>query len=219
MTVNDFFGRVCYINLDDRIDRRKRMESVLSANHIDATRISAVPGNRWGWVAERYRPPMRSFFGMAGCISTHISILENAIKNEVGSVLILEDDCEVVEDFTQKFSEWSEHIPSDRDLLYLGGLHGVGRYVEGPGEHVVAITGMHSTHAYAINKKAFEKVVNTWWGDFPYLDESVDGYLCILQNELNVYAFNPPMAWQRADHSDIQNGHRDYVIKFKRPLI
>ena len=219
MTVNEFFGRVCYINLDKRKDRKERVESVLSANNVDALRFHGIEGNRWGWKKDLYKHPMRAFDGMAGCVSTHISILRNAMKDGMRSVLILEDDCEFTPNFEYKFNMWSENVPRDWDLLYLGGMNGAGQYVKGLEEHVVTITGMLSTHAYAVNEKAFKKVIDTWYGSFPYLKESVDGSLCILQNELNAYAFNPPMAWQRADHSDIQNGHRDYVFRFKQPLI
>ena len=219
MTVNEFFGKVCYINLDKRKDRMTRMKQLFEQNSMDVIRIPGIEGNQWGWKKDLYKPPMRGFDGNAGCISTHISILENFLEDEVKSVLILEDDCEFVEDFTQKFSAWSAHVPNDWDLLYLGGMNGVGQYVKGLEEHVVTITGMTSTHAYAVNGKAYKKVTDTMYDGFPYLKQAVDGYLRILQNELNAYAFNPPMAWQRANHSDIQNGHRDYVIRFKQPLI
>jgi len=219
MQINTFFDRICYINLPKRADRRKRMDQLLLANGISAGRIRAVEGNTWGWKPDAYKPPLRGFEGMSGCISTHISILRDAMKDDVQSVLVFEDDCEFVDHFSEKFDLWSENVPSDWDMLYLGGLNGVGQYVEGIKEHVVAITEMTSTHAYAVNQRVFAEVLNIWYSGFPFLKDSVDGYLRTLQTTLKAYAFNPPMAWQRADHSDIQNGHRDYVDRFKKPLI
>ncbi len=219
MQLNKFFDRICYINLSKRLDRRRRMDQVLIDNDISAVRIHATEGNLWGWKSDSYKPPLRGFEGMAGCISTHISILRDAVRDNVQSVLIFEDDCEFVGHFQQKFDDWSENVPSDWDLLYLGGLNGVGEYVNGIDGHVVLVTEMTSTHAYAVNRRVFTEVLAAWFSNFPYLKDSVDGYLRTLQNTLKAYAFNPPMAWQRADHSDIQNGHRDYVDRFKQPLI
>jgi GR25 family glycosyltransferase involved in LPS biosynthesis len=219
MTVNEFFGKVYYINLDKRRDRRECMVKALAANGITAVRMPALNGNKWGWKSDQYNPPLKAFEGVAGGTSTQITILRKAILNEVPSVLILEDDCEFVTHFAEKFRDWSVHVPKDWDLLYLGGLNGKGSYVKGIEEHVVSVTGMMSTHAYAVNGKALSKVYNTMYGGFPYLRESADGYLRILQEELNAYAFNPPMVWQKADHSDIQHGHRDYVERFKQPLV
>lgn len=219
MTVNEFFGRVCYINLDKRKDRRASMAKDLATHGIIAERVPGIDGNKWGWKADQYKAPLRAFEGVAGGTSTQIGILRKAILDEIPSVLILEDDCTFVDGFQEKFEEWSANVPSDWDLLYLGGLNGKGSYVEGIEQHVVSITNMMSTHAYAVNCKAFTKVYSTMYNGFPYLRESADGYLKILQEELHAYAFNPPMAWQKADHSDIQKGHRDYVERFKQPLV
>ena len=219
MTVNEFFGRVCYINLNKRLDRKRDMEKALAMNRITATRVIGIEGNQWRWKADQYRAPLKAFEGVAGGTSTQISILRKAIMDEIESVLILEDDCAFTENFPEKFNEWSEHVPHDWDLMYLGGLNGVGSYVKSIEEHVVSVTNMMSTHAYAVSKKALVEVYETMYKNFPYLEESADGYLRILQNELNAYAFNPPMIWQKADHSDIQNAHRDYVHKFKKPLV
>lgn len=219
MTVNEFFGKVCYINLDKRPDRRTGMQKSLSLNDVDAVRICGIDGNKWGWKADQYKAPLRAFEGVAGGTSTQIQILRDAMSDKLSSVLILEDDCVFAENFAAKFDEWSEHIPEDWDLLYLGGLNGRGKYVKGIEEHVLTVTGMMSTHAYAVNGKAFEVVLDTMYGDFPYLEASADGYLCSLQETLHAYAFSPPMAWQRAGYSDIQHAHRDYVDRFKQPLI
>jgi hypothetical protein len=219
MRVNDFFEKVYYINLDNRTGRRKRMNEVLGENSIEATRVSAVQGNQWGWKSDKYNPPLRAFEGVAGGTSTQISILREAIQDDKKSILILEDDCEFIPMFKEKFNEFSEDVPSDWDLLYLGGLNGTGERIEGVGPDVVKVTGMMSTHAYGVNSKAFKIVLDAMYGTFPYLKESADGYLRILQNVLNAYAFNPPMVWQIAGHSDIQGAHRDYTENFQRPLL
>ena len=47
MKINEFFGRICYINLDKRPDRMRRMDQSLVANNISAVRIHAIEGNLW----------------------------------------------------------------------------------------------------------------------------------------------------------------------------
>lgn len=182
-------------------------------------RVRAIEGNKWEWSNKEYKHPARGFEGVAGGTSTQIDIILKARRDKRSSVLILEDDCEFIEGFAEKFKIWCEDVPVDCDLLYLGGINGKGTYVEGVKNHVVKVTGMMSTHAYAVYRNAYDKVINIVMDDFPLLTDSMDGYLRTLQNSLNAYAFNPPMVWQRAGHSDIQSGHRDYVNAYKRKLL
>ncbi len=219
MRLNYFFDRVCYINLDKRKDRFKRMERELDANNICSMRVPAIEGNAWNWKSDKYSHPMKAFEGVAGGTSTQIQIIKDAHRDERSSVLILEDDCEFVEEFEEKFDRWSKDVPDDWDLLYLGGMGGQGHYSLGRTKNVVKVTNMMSTHAYAVNAKTYQKVIDEMEGSFPYLIDSADGHLRKLQLVLNAYAFNPPMVWQIDDYSDIQGGRRNYVEQMKKPLI
>jgi len=217
MKLNDFFGRVCYINLDKRVDRLKRIEYVLDQNDICAMRVPGIDGNKWGWIADKYPHPMRAFNGVAGGTSVHIDIIRKALEDKRESVLLLEDDCEFTDNFQEKFNEWSRFVPDNWDLLYLGGVGGKGRYIKGQeNPHVLIVTNMMATHAYAVSKRAYKKVIDFMMDDFPYLTDSIDGYLKQMQTILNAYTFNPPMVWQRADYSDVQCGYRDYTTLFKQ---
>jgi len=218
MKLNEFFDQVCYINLDKRKDRFKRMEGVLDDNGINAFRVPAIEGNAWNWKADKYPHPMRAFDGVAGGASTQIQILTQAMADGKSSVLILEDDVDFVDNFQQKFDLWSGDVPEDWDILYLGGMNGDGAIFRIT-EHMYQVTNMMSTHAYAVSEKAYHRVINTMMANFPSLVDSPDGHLRKLQQTLNVYAFNPPMAWQISEYSDIQHGHRDYSEQMKKPLI
>lgn len=218
MRLNYFFDRVCYINLDKRKDRFKRMEYVLDENDICSMRVPAIEGNAWKWKSDKYPHPMRAFEGVAGGTSTQIQIIKDALKDKRKSVLILEDDIDFVKNFPVLFEDWSNDVPKDWDLLYLGGMNGDG-VIFRISDHLYQVTNMMSTHAYAVNQKAYAKVIDAMYGSFPFLVDSADGYLRKLQQTLNAYAFNPPMVWQIDDYSDIQGDRRNYAQQMKKPLI
>jgi len=61
--------------------------------------------------------------GAWGCYKAHLRILEDCLNNEYNSVLILEDDAVCMEGFGEKVREFWSHLPSDWEMVYLGGQH------------------------------------------------------------------------------------------------
>ena len=79
-----------YINLDHRVDRKEHVESELSKIGIKAERFSAIKMEN----------------GAIGCSMSHLKILQNAFKNKMEHVLIVEDDITFldVETFRNSFN-------------------------------------------------------------------------------------------------------------------
>lgn len=75
--------RIVYINLDHRIDRREEVEGELKEYNIPQEKIRRFS-------AIKYDP------GFIGCTMSHIAVLEEAIKDNVKNILILEDDFQFV---------------------------------------------------------------------------------------------------------------------------
>jgi hypothetical protein len=84
----DKFERIEIINLPKRSDRRRAVKMELAALNtpIDGERASFFPA---------FRPDSAAGFdtiGTRGCFLSHLAVLEKAQKDQVGSLLILEDD-------------------------------------------------------------------------------------------------------------------------------
>jgi hypothetical protein len=87
-----------YINLDEKKDRRKKMENLLSSKGFkDVNRFDAKKAGK-----------------RVGCSMSHSSLLEKVIEENIYPCLILEDDLEIY-----KFKK-EIYVPDDADAMYLG---------------------------------------------------------------------------------------------------
>jgi hypothetical protein len=95
---------VFYINLDMRVDRKDRVEKVLSGNNF--SNVNRFPG-----VNSR-----KKFQGgkRIGCSMSHINVLRHIVENNIYPSLVLEDDIDVFS-FRKNIS-----IPEKIDAMYLG---------------------------------------------------------------------------------------------------
>jgi GR25 family glycosyltransferase involved in LPS biosynthesis len=88
-----------YINLDDRPDRKSRVESILSGNNF----------------SNYHRFPAKKAGKRVGCSMSHAELLKKIIKENTYPVLVLEDDIEVYDIFKKEID-----CPDDADAMYLG---------------------------------------------------------------------------------------------------
>jgi GR25 family glycosyltransferase involved in LPS biosynthesis len=219
MKINEFFDKVICINLAKRTDRWSEMTDQFNKHNIKATRFNAVNGNPMGWKYNSYAGRESSFEGAMGCLASHLEVYSLAKQNGWKNVLIIEDDCDFIENLNEIFEESIDTLPKDWDLLYFGGVHETrgGKFVpEKFNKFFVRAKRIITTTCYAVNSTAYDFVLDTILKDKPYFDNPIDAYLgAYIQPHLNTYAYHPPIAWQRASHSDIQNAHRDYSIMMK----
>jgi GR25 family glycosyltransferase involved in LPS biosynthesis len=71
----------------------------------------------------KYTNPIYNNFvprGALGCALAHISAWESIVKNDDNFALIIEDDIQFVDDFSDKFNEIFPTVPKDISILYLG---------------------------------------------------------------------------------------------------
>jgi GR25 family glycosyltransferase involved in LPS biosynthesis len=227
--INNYFDKIICINLDKRTDRLKESWKQWSANNLIVERMSAVEGNPMGWrhVTERDAGintiKKSSWNGAAGCMASHVNIWKRAKAEGWKNVLIIEDDCDFIQDLQNVFSKLIKEVPIDWDLLYLGGVHEEreGRFIPTEiSENIVKCARMITTTCYAINESCYDLAINSVLAEEPWFYTAVDGYLAaVVQPKCNAYAFNAPLAWQRGSHSDIQNAHRDYSEDMKKKYI
>jgi GR25 family glycosyltransferase involved in LPS biosynthesis len=225
--INDYFDKLICINLDKRTDRLKESQKQWRANNLIVERMSAIEGNPMGWkhVTERDAGintiKKSSWNGAAGCMVSHVNIWKRAKAEGWKNVLIIEDDCDFVPELHDKFSKLIKEVPNDWDMLYFGGIHEErgGRFVPTKvTENIVKCARMITTTCYAINESCYDLALESVLAEEPWFFTAVDGYLAaVVQPKCNAYAFNPPLAWQRGSHSDIQDDFRDYssIMKTK----
>lgn len=156
-----------YINLDSDIDKRKRMEDMLSeVNMNNVQRESGqIPKD------EYFNCGPYCIKNAIGCGQCHESIYE---KNDIFPFLVLEDDATLIkENFKEELN-----IPDECDCVYLGvsqvGLSTVkpGLYnIEEYDDNFFRIRGLYSAHAILyLNKtymikhlKAIKECLKTGW--------------------------------------------------------
>lgn len=120
--------RVYLVNLDKR---RDRMEKLFAAepywkDHPQLERISAVDGTTLTLTPFIYEMFKHNTFqwkkSVMGCLLSHIRIWSALLQTQHEYVMILEDDVRFVKDWQTRWITLSSEIPSDADVLYLGGV-------------------------------------------------------------------------------------------------
>lgn len=186
--------KVC-LNLDRRPERWERMQRAFEAQGIGSVqRFSAVDGNTVIVPQHWHHSP-----GAYGCLRSHVEIVRAARDAGAPSVLIFEDDAVFEPRINDKFSIYSEEVPEDWDMLFLGALH-----KDEPvkiSEHVGRITKANSTFAYAIRNTVFDEFIELNSRAEHVLD--MNSY--ILQERFNCYCFMPNLVWVESEYSDVQN--------------
>ena len=204
MKITDFFDKTFCVNLERRSDRWDECLTEFEKHSIDnICKFTAIDGNELPQRSSGFVTPSR-----LALVLTNIKILEEAIENNYGSILILEDDIEFT-DLVNDMGDFFKLLPEDWDMLYFGGNHNTHMGINPPiivNEKVSKLHSTYSTHCVAINKSAFVKIYDR----LKKCDNALDVIYVELQNILNVYSFYPMIATQRVSFSDIENRITDY---------
>jgi hypothetical protein len=142
--------------------------------------------------------------GNLGCTASHRALLEIISYQQWPRVLILEDDFEVcVSDFNERFSEMIEEVPTDWDMLYLGGAYG-----EPPqyrhSDHVIRINRIMTTSSYAVTAQMARRLAPYVSGGGP-----IDSVYGNFHSQTNSYISQPRLMVQYANVSDLVEQHMD----------
>lgn len=201
--MNDYFGRIFCINLDDRKDRWASAQEEFVKHDLVVERIQAVDSRRTPSQAG-YNENEQIGYGARGCSLSHAKILQKMIEENIPRALILEDDVYFKDDVQAYFNARLRFIPDNWDMLYLGGNH-IGNLVihNGP---IYRTDRTYTTGSYAITLEfaniALNKILE--------LAAPVDVTYAKMMPDHRVYTFNPGIAWQKPGYSDIENEHKDY---------
>jgi GR25 family glycosyltransferase involved in LPS biosynthesis len=214
MILNEYFSKSYCINLDRRQDRWEKSIKLFEKFNINAERFSAFDGKT---LSLDY--PHASELG--GSIS-HMNVIKKAKELNLPNVLIFEDDVEIDDDITNKFSDIISQIPNDWDMIYFGGNHQGG--INQVSENIFRVTHTYALQMYAVNNKCYDTIIN-------FLEDRIekvlnnkvsvkpsvaaDFFIALLQPSINCYCIRPHLSWQLQDFSDIQERvvNYDYLLK------
>ena len=201
--LNQYFDKIYCVNLDKRTDRWGECLNEFKKHNMTVDRFSAVDGSM-----ETINRQTRLNDGEIGVILSNIKILEDAIKNEYESILILEDDI-IFDDSLSDIKSYFDSLPDDWNMLYFGGNHNTHMGLQGPkiiNEKVCKLHNTFAAHCVGIKKDMFQLLIDV----LSKFNGQLDVEYAKLQKIFNIYSFYPAIAKQRPGYSDIQNKVVDY---------
>jgi len=141
--------------------------------------------------------------GGLGCVLSHIKAIELAKENNLKSVIILEDDVELINDFDNKFNKCFSELPNNWDLLYLSGTKY--RNTTQYSENLYTCDGYWGTFGYVINSSIYDLVLNEW----QKLNLTADHALIKLSAAINVFVSKDKLVLHKDGYSFITNDYRE----------
>ncbi len=153
--LNNIFEKFYVINIDPNSERMQRIRNELEG--IPYERFPAITS----FGKELAKNERLCVKPLEVCITlSHLAIIRKAKEQNLKSVVIFEDDIyfdndfaiydlDLIKDFTKK-NDWA--------LFYLGGIHVKAPSLTGVG--IARISSTLATHAYAINGKYFDLIIN-----------------------------------------------------------
>jgi GR25 family glycosyltransferase involved in LPS biosynthesis len=207
--MKEFFKKSYYINRKSRVDRKDAFEKQLKKNGlIDwVERYEAVDKDD---VIESVTPSK----GEIACGTSHKTIIEIAKKNNFENVLIFEDDATFLDNFQDVINNAIQQIKNiDWDLFYLS-CRLFDSEIDFLSENLIKINSCYCTHAYCVNRKAYDKYL-----EYNPHKQPVDVFL--LNQDFKRIGSYPLCVSTSASNSDIVNGYTNYdslfVDSYKKP--
>ena len=185
-----------YINLEHRTDRKEHVENELDKIGIKATRFNAIKMTN----------------GAIGCSMSHLKILEDAKKNKLEHVLIIEDDITFLDPelFKNQINKFLELHQNNWDVILLAG-NNMPPY-DNIDNTCVKVSRCQTTTGYLVNGHYINVLVsNVKMGLTNLLNNpeqkskyAIDKFWFVLQGASKWYLITPLTVVQREDYSDIE---------------
>lgn len=185
----DFFDKAYCINLKERLDRKRSAQNQFKSIGLnDVEFIDAFKTDNEGVFLTK---------GAHGCALSHLYIYNKVKKERFDNVIIFEDDIIFCEEFLNKVNPILECLKNmDWDIFYFFKPQGGGKgdemqkrgkilveYSNEYNDYLVKTSGTLFTHAYAINTKCLDTLIEKLSPD--YLEK---------HNDINCRAFDKAIA-------------------------
>ena len=191
-----------YINLEHRTDRKEHVEKELDKLGIKATRFNAIKMTN----------------GAIGCSMSHLRILEDAKKNKLEHVLIIEDDIKFLDAnlFKNQFNKFIELHGNNWDVILFAG-NNMPPY-DKIDDTCVKVSRCQTTTGYLVNGHYINVLAsNVKMGLTNLLNKqdeksrfAIDKFWFVLQGASKWYLITPLTVVQREDYSDIEQKITNY---------
>lgn len=199
MKLFERFDKAFLINLPDRKDRLNNFRN--EVEKYDLGNFEIVEAVRGAYDLNGISR------GNVGLIKSNLKIFET-LKADIETILIMEDDC-IFTDEVKNIEEYFKHLPTDWEMLYMGGNHNIHAGIKPPtiiNEKVCKLHSTFTTHFVAIRKSLFNEIHEFLKNP----NSPIDVFYTSLQKKNNVYSFYPVIAKQVNGYSDIEMRNVDY---------
>ena len=214
----NFFDDAYYINLDSRDDRRKLFETQCKELGIKAKRFSAIqpgfdiiPPNALKELQllepmtdeSRYHKYRIKANGI-GCTLSHKAVIKQARDQGLQNILIFEDDCKFLPAWQSEIKSVIEDLNKvDWDVVYFGGELNSNTISITNNLNLVVNGGVYCNHAYAVNKRFFDPIINF---DIDWCPAPIDIFFLNYPSNSRKYVVSKKLlAIQESDWSDLRN--------------
>ena len=201
MNFGSYFDKVFCINLDSRLDRWQFATEEFKKYSLDVERIPGIDGSKMNL---EFPPEIKE--GAVGCALSQLFTIKYAKQLGLNKFLLLEDDIQFDKNINELFSQYISEVPSNWDMLYLGGQHFHGMNLEQVSEHVYKCEYTLCAHSVAINSTVFDMFIDKLID----ITKPCDVHYAESHKEIDAYVFLPHLSWQRNMYSDIENRYVNY---------
>lgn len=204
-----------YVNLDQRTDRRERMERAAADAGLTVTRTRGIlPSEFTGDPARVQRMQARTP-GAIGCYLSQLEVMREAARRGQNA-LVLEDDLVFCRDFAARAATIDDFLNGRPwDVFWLGGTFHVNPPVWHPelgrdvqltdNPRIVRTYGCWSTYAYAVNGARVEQIL-TLLEDEMVNSIGIDTTFIELQPRLQTFAYVPGCIKQYDNYGNVGEG-------------
>lgn len=198
---DELFDRIVVISLKRTPDRLRQFWDRLDSagwpfktpEVFEAVDGSKVPVPSW----------FRSGGPAWGCLQSHRQVIEQALRDGVKRLLILEDDAAFTTDAGDRIKKLMASVPANWDCLMIGGQMMSNGKSKRIAEGVYRVQQCERTHCYALSAKGMKSLYK-WWSE--PVSGHCDWRLGEWQEKPDVFAYRPDpiIAAQASNFSTIR---------------
>lgn len=200
------FENLYCLNLDRRKDRLQQFVKLMARMGWDFQRWPAVDAKHLKHPNGQIMEENARRNAELACKMGHLRMIRDAKQNGYKSVLIMEDDAQLIPGRQLILDNAIHDLPEDWEMFYLGVNH-INKNQEALTSSLSRVRTGFTTHAYAVHSRAYDRIIETL-----DLRNQVDVlYADYMHPRGHSYCTRENIFTQRAGISDIINKKVNYA--------